>query len=145
MESWSLVIAVLAAVLVGALVPVLIQLRSTLRVLETTLLRTSGRLDEALVTVAAATGKIELLTSRLIEGGQLERLVQDVSALSRLASQVGDVVRVASAVGAAVGPAVAAGLRALREDPPPPTPPRGPFTHVDYKHVKPQARRRAAS
>jgi hypothetical protein len=142
MEGWTLVAAVLAAVLVGALVPALVQLRSTLKAVETTLLRSGARLDEALAVTSAAAGRIDALARRLGEGDQVERLVRDVSALGRVASQVGDVVRVAAAVGAAVGPAVAAGIRALREEPPPAPP---PFAHVDFKHVHPQHRKQARS
>jgi hypothetical protein len=142
MEGWTLVTAVLAAVLVGALVPALVQLRSTLRAVETTLLRSGGRLDEALAVTTAAAGRIDALARRLGEGDQVERLVRDVSALGRVAGQVGDVVRVAAAVGAAVGPAVAAGIRALREDPPPAP---HPFAHADFKHVHPQHRKQARS
>jgi hypothetical protein len=143
MESWSLVVAVLAAVLVGALVPVLVQLRGTLRALEATLLRSGARFDQALDKTSAVAGSIQTLATRLTEGGQLQRLVDDVSALSRLAGQVGDVVRIASAVGAAVGPAVAAGVHALRKDAPAP---QGPRHHqVDFKHVHPQPDRRARS
>jgi uncharacterized protein YoxC len=143
MEGSTLVIAVLAAVLVGALIPVLLQLRSTLRALETTLLRTGGRLDAALVTATAAAVKVEAFADRINADGQLEKLARDVSALGHLASQVRDVVRVASAVGAAVAPAMSAGLRALRQDEPTAPAPSSRFNHVDFKHVRTQARRHA--
>jgi uncharacterized membrane protein YraQ (UPF0718 family) len=146
MESWALVIALLAAVLVGALVPVLVQLRATLRAVEQATRASGGRLEEALRTTSAAAHQIDAVITRLTSSGQVEKLVEklvdDVSALSRLAGQVGDVVRVASAVGAAVGPAFAAGARALRADPPPV--PR-PFDHANFKHVHQQSRKQARS
>jgi hypothetical protein len=143
MENWALVLTALAAVLVGVLIPVLVQLRATLRAIEQATLRSGGRFNEALGATTVAAGKIDALVTRLTAGGQVEELVQDFSAVSRLASQVGEVVRVASAVGAAVGPAVTAGIRALRETHPAPTP--HPFANADFKHVHPQAGKQATS
>ena len=145
MDQWSLVAAVLLAVLAGAAIPALVQLRATLRAMETTFARTGKKLDEALATTAAAAGKIDALLSRLGAGSQFETVVRDVSALGRVASQVGDVVRVASAVGAAVGPAVAAGIRALKADPEPLGSTPAPFRNADFKHAYPRSRKQAIS
>jgi hypothetical protein len=138
--AWGPVIAVLAAVLVGALIPVLVQLRATLRALEGTLVRSGSTLDEALHSTAAAARTIDSLGARLAKDGQLEKLVQELSALSRLALQLGDVGRVATAVGASVGPALAAGLAALRGDRPASSSGR-PQAQVDFKHIHPQSRK----
>jgi hypothetical protein len=116
MESWGIAVVVLAAVLVGAAIPALVQLRATLRAMEKTLQRSGARLDEALGATTAAAGRIDALVVRLEEGGRIEQLVDDVAALSRMVTQLRDTVRVAAAVGAAVAPAVAAAVHAFRHD-----------------------------
>ena len=116
MESWGIAVVVLAAVLVGAAIPALVQLRATLHAMEKTLHRSGARLDEALGATTAAAGRIDALVVRLEEGGRIEQLVDGVAALSQMVSRLRDTVRIASAVGAAVGPAVAAAVHAFRED-----------------------------
>jgi hypothetical protein len=109
-------LVVLAAVLVGASIPALVQMRATLRAMEKTLQRSGARLDQALGATSAAAGRIDALVVRLEEGGRIEELVDGIAAVSRMVAQLRDTVRVASAVGAAVGPAVAAAVHAFRED-----------------------------
>jgi len=109
-------LVVLAALLVGASIPALVQLRATLRAMEKTFERSGARLDEALGATSAAAGRIDALVVRLEEGGRIEELVDGIAAVSRMVAQLRDTVRVASAVGAAVAPAVAAAINAFRED-----------------------------
>jgi hypothetical protein len=116
MESWGVALVVLLAVLLGAALPALVQLRATLKAMEQTLRHSAPRLDAALDATTAAVGRVDALVARLEEGGKLERLVEGLASLDRLVHQVRDGVRVASAVGAAVGPALVAAVHALRED-----------------------------
>jgi hypothetical protein len=120
-----MVLVVLAAVLVGAAIPALVQLRATLRVMESTLQRSGARLDQALDATRAAAGRIDAVVARLEEGGRLERLADGVAAAGRVTSQLRDSLRIASALGAALGPAVAAAVHAFRNDraPAPPAEP----------------------
>jgi len=143
MESWAIALVVLAAVLVGAAIPVLVQLRATLRAMEKTLERSGARLDEALGATVAAAGKIEAVVVRLEDGGRIEQLVDGVAAVSRMVSQLRDTVRVASAVGAAVGPAVAAAVHAFREDREVATPTPLRDAEVDSEAQRPEARKQA--
>jgi hypothetical protein len=117
LQSLLLAIVVLAALLVGVAIPVLLQLRSTLGVLEATLLRSSAHLDESLGAARAAAERLDAFVTRLQKGGQLDQFADGVEELGRTLGQLRDTVRVASAVGAAVGPAVAAAVRAFRPDP----------------------------
>ena len=114
-ESWGIALVVLAAVLVGAAIPALVQARATLRALESVLRRSGPRLDEVLGAAAGAAGRLDRLVSRLEEHGRIEQLVDGVAAASRAVSQLRDTVRVASAVGAAVAPAIAAAVHAFRD------------------------------
>jgi uncharacterized protein YoxC len=142
-ESLGTALVVLAALLVGAVIPVLVQLRTTLRTMEKTYRRSGAQLDEALGATTAAARRIDALVSRLEEGGRIEQLVDGVAAVSRMVSQLRDTVRVASAVGAAVGPAVAAAVHAFREDREvtPPTPFQA--AEVDSQVVPPDTRKQA--
>jgi len=137
MESWGIALVVLAAVGVGAAIPALAQLRTTLRAMEKTLQRSGGRLDEALGATTAAAGRIDALVVRLEEGGRMEQLVDGLTAVSRTVSQLRDTVRVASAVGAAVGPAIAAAVHAFREDREVATPAPPQANEVDSGPVPP--------
>jgi hypothetical protein len=143
MESWGTALVVLAAVLVGAAIPVLVQLRATLRAMEKTLQRSGARLDEALGATTAAAGRIDAFVVRLAEGGRIEQLVDGVAAVSRMVSQLRDTVRVASAVGAAMGPAVAAAVHAFREDREVATPTPLQAVEVESGAVRPEPRKQA--
>ena len=134
---------VLAAVLLGAAIPVLVQLRATLRAMEKALQRSGARLDEALGATTTAAGRIDRLVVRLEEGGRIEQLVDGIAAVSRMMSQLRDTVRVASAVGAAVGPAVAAAVRAFREDHEVATHTPMQVAEVDSEAVQPEPRKQA--
>lgn len=142
-EGWGLALVVLAAVLVGAAIPLLVQLRATLRAMEKTLQRTGARLDEALVATTAAVGRIDALVVRLEKGGRIEELVDGIAGVSRAVSQLRDTVRVASALGAAVGPAVAAAVHAFREDREAATPTPLQPVEVDSGAGPPEPRKQA--
>jgi hypothetical protein len=143
MESWGMALVVLAAVLVGVAIPLLVQLRATLRAMEKTLQRSGARLDEALGATTAAAGRIDAFVVRLEEGGRIEQLVDGVAAVSRMVSQLRDTVRVASAVGAAMGPAVAAAVHAFRADREVATPTPLQPADVDSGAVPPEPRKQA--
>jgi hypothetical protein len=142
-EGWGIALVVLAAVLLGAAIPVLVQLRATLRAMEKALQRSGARLDEALGATTTAAGRIDRLVVRLEEGGRIEQLVDGLAAVSRMMSQLRDTVRVASAVGAAVGPAVAAAVHAFREDREVATPTPLHPAEVDSGAVRPEPRKQA--
>ncbi len=142
-ESWGIALVVLAAVLVGAAIPMLVQLRATLRAMEKTIQRSGARLDEALGATIAAAGRIDGLVVRLEEGGKIEQFVDGIRAVSRMVSQLRDTVRVASAVGAAVAPAVAAAVHAFREDREVATPAPLQSAEVDSRVVQPETRKQA--
>jgi len=113
-STWQIVAVILLAVLVGALIPVLIQLRRTLQSAENVLNTTGPRLDRTLDEVSEAASRINHLGRSLEKDAEGLRVFTDAAAgLGRSLKQAQESVRVITAVGAAVGPAVAAGLRAL--------------------------------
>jgi hypothetical protein len=142
-ESWGVAVVVLASVLVGVAIPVLLQLRATLRAMEKTLQHSGTRLEEALGATTAAAARIDGMVARLEEGGRIEQLVDGIAAVTRMATQLRDSLRVASAVGAAVGPAVAAAVHAFREDRAATTPTPLHAAEVDPGAVPPEPRKQA--
>jgi uncharacterized protein YoxC len=112
--TWQVVAVVLLAVLVGALIPVLIQLRRTLRSAETVLQTTGPKLDRTLDEVSEAASRINQLGRSLEKDAEGLRLFTDAAAgLGRSLKQAQESLRLMTAVGAAVGPAIVAGLRSL--------------------------------
>lgn len=107
------ILLALAAALVGAAIPVLLQLRRTLRVAEDTLRTTGQRLDETL-------GQLSVTLERVNRASaELEHGVQRVSSLLEALGGVGDTLgkmkaslgSVAS-VGASLGGVIVSALRA---------------------------------
>lgn len=117
MEAWQIVLVVLAAVLVGSLIPVLLQLRATLRQVEHRLKATGRRVDRTLDEAQAAAERVNRLLGGL-EGGdkQLAALLTSAGQLAQTLDRVRGTVNVASAVGAAIAPAVVAMVRSFGEN-----------------------------
>ncbi len=117
MDTWRIVLAVLAAVLVGVLIPVLLQLRSTLRQAERRMRSTGRRADLALDQVRVAAERVNRLLGGL-DGGEkhLASLILSAGQLAQTIDRVRSTVNVASAVGAAIAPAVMAMVRSLGEE-----------------------------
>jgi uncharacterized protein YoxC len=114
LATWQLIMVVLLAVLVGAAVPVLIQLRRTLKTAESVLEQTAPRLDRTLEEVTEAAARLNRLGKTLERDAEGLSVFTDAAAgLGRSLKSAQESLRVMSAVGAAVGPAIAAGLRSL--------------------------------
>jgi hypothetical protein len=101
---------VLAALLVGALLPALVQLTLAMRELR----GTAARAGQAVTAAGQVVQRMDRLTARLEEGNEVEKLLGAVEGLSGALSRFQETVRLASAVGAAVAPAMAAAVRAWR-------------------------------
>jgi uncharacterized protein YoxC len=114
MVTWQLVAVILLAVLVGAAVPVLVQLRRTLRSAENLFNSTGPKLDSTLDELGEAASRVNRLGKTLEKDAEgLGVFTDAVAGLGRSLKQAQDTLRIVTAVGAAVGPAVAAGLQAL--------------------------------
>lgn len=111
MENWQLALVTLSALLVGALIPMLLQLRSSLHRIELDLHATAGRLAPALEDVRAITHRLRLVADGL-EGRERDvgELVQSAGDLARTLERLRHTTQVATAVATAV----AAGIQAFR-------------------------------
>jgi len=110
MDAWQAVMMTLAAVVVGALVPALVQLSLTLRSVRLA----ADRSGPALVAITATAERLEQVAVRLQQGERVEHLLESIDSLARTLDRFHDTARIMAAVGASVGPAVSAGVRAWR-------------------------------
>jgi hypothetical protein len=110
MEAYQAVLVAVAALLVGALLPVLFQLVLTLRAVRAV----AEQAGPAVASITATAERLERLTARLEEGGRVERALEAVDSLSATVAKLQETARVASSIGAAVVPAVTAAVRAWR-------------------------------
>jgi len=127
MDAWQVAVLVLAAVLVGALLPTLVQLYSVLHTLKQVIGKTATDVEQMTQTVHRTADRLDRITAALEKDGKVERMMEGVTAVSSMVLQLRDTVKVASAVGAAVVPAVGAAVRAWHgaHDGAAPSPERG--------------------
>ena len=121
MSPASIAVVILLAILVGAAVPVLIQLRNTLKTLQTFLQQTGKRLDEALDEITEAAERVTKLGKELEEGASRMRFLFDVAGdLGSSLAKLRDGVNTATLAANAVGPAVLAAVKSFfkRDDEP---------------------------
>ena len=107
METYEAVVLTLAAVLVGALLPVLFQLGLALREVR----RVASQVVPAVASITATAERLDRLTARFEETGTLDR---SVSSLSASMDRLQDAARMASAMASALIPAISAALQAWR-------------------------------
>ncbi len=115
MEVWSVVVAVLVAVLTGALLPLVFQLRATLRSVQVALDSASPKLNRTLDELGVVTHDVQTVVAALSDSVPQGRAFIDAAAgLTETMTQLQTTVRTATAVGTAVGPALAAAFQAFR-------------------------------
>ena len=110
MEGWQVALVVLAAVLVGALLPLIAQLYGTLHTLRGTV-----------VAIHRTTERVDRLGSALEKDGKLTEIVDGAASVAQMLNQVRGTMQIAGTVSAAVVPAVVAAVKAWKvamdEDP----------------------------
>jgi hypothetical protein len=111
MEAWQAVLLVLVALLVGVLIPAVVQATQALHAVRAA----AAAATPALTTITATAGRLERLAGTLEADGRLERALEAIDGLAKTVARFQDTARVATAVGAAVGPAVGAAVRAWRD------------------------------
>jgi hypothetical protein len=114
MNPLAVAAVVLLGVLVGVAIPVLLQLRQTLKTLDGVLSKTGKRLDEALDEISDAAQRINSLGKELEEGATRLRLLFDVAGdIGKGLTRVRGAVSTASLAAGAIGPAIGAAIKAL--------------------------------
>ncbi len=111
-EVSVVVVVVLVAVLVGTAVPALLQLRSTLKSLDTLLNETRPRLNAVLDQAAEATSRVNRAAVALEEGmGRVRGVLNALESLGTVLETARDAVRKTVTVATSIGPALYAGYR----------------------------------
>ena len=115
MEQMLLVaVVVLVAVLVGAAVPALLQLRRTLRAAETFLETTGARLNHTLDEASGAAAKIQRVAGHF-EGGvaELQKLLGTAGSVADSLGELREALRGILGGIATIGPAIAGAIQAM--------------------------------
>jgi len=126
MEGWQVALVVLAAVLVGALLPLIAQLYGTLHTLRAVVEKNAKDVEAAVVAIHHTAERVDRLGSALEKDGKLTEIVDGAANVAQMLNQVRGTMQVAGTVSAAVVPAVVAAVKAWKEamdeDPLPSTP-----------------------
>ncbi|QQR91005.1 MAG: hypothetical protein IPJ88_04540 [Myxococcales bacterium] len=116
MVGWETVLVVLAALFVGAMLPVLLQLYVTLASVRKELRKSSKHatrvFDEAHETLVQASALVKHISSHKEDFSQLAHSVNEVT---RMVNQLKSTITIASAAGAAIGPAVQAFVKSMHD------------------------------
>jgi len=113
-ETCLVLTVALLALLVGAAIPVLVQLRQTMKTAQLFLESTGKRLDRVLDEASEATGRINRIGTEIERGAQHLKAFIDLTAdLGRLAGKLRDTVQTMAAVASALGPSFAAAAHAF--------------------------------
>jgi hypothetical protein len=126
MDGWQIALVVLAALLVGSLLPLVVQLYGTIHALRTAMERSSKDVESALVSIHRTADRLDRLGAALEKDGKMEEIVEGVANAAQVVNQMRSTLQMAGTVSAAVVPAVVAAVRAWKgamdEDPSPPAP-----------------------
>ena len=115
-DTWSVVAVVLIAVLVGAAVPVLLQLFLALGAIRGSLRRLQPKLEGTLDELRHSARRLNRATTGLEDSAQrAQNLLIAAGDVGETLRGVKRSMRTAAAVGGAVGPALAAAIRAFAE------------------------------
>jgi len=126
MEGLQIALVVLAAVFLGSLLPLIVQLYGTLHTLRTVVEKSAKDVESALVGIHRTADRLDRLGAALEKDGKMAEIVEGATSAAQLVNQLRGTMQVAGPVAAAVVPAVMAAVRAwkgaMHEDPSPEAP-----------------------
>lgn len=115
MESWVIAVLMMAAMLTGAILPLLFQLRATLRSVQRILDDGGPKLMRTLDEVQMAARQVNAIAGMVSAGSpRVNAFFEAVASLTATMNRLRDTLKVATALGAAIGPAVSAAVNAFR-------------------------------
>lgn len=114
MEGWQIALVVLAAVLVGALLPLIAQLYGTLHTVRAVVEKSAKDIEAAVVSIHRTSERVERLGAALEKDGKLAEIVDGAASAAQLLNQMRGTMQIAGTVSAAVVPAVTAAVRAWK-------------------------------
>ena len=115
-DPWTIVGVVLLAVFVGAAMPVLFQLYTTLRVTRNLLERLGPKMDNTLIEVRETSRRLNRVGSGLEQSAKRAQVLLDAAGdIGQSIKSLHESLKTATAVGSALGPALAAAVKAFTE------------------------------
>jgi len=137
-DPWSIVIMVLLAVLVGACLPVLFQIFSTLGSIREVTRRVGPRVDAVLKEVQETTNRINKASAGFDESAQRAKKLLDATGdLGESVQKLNHSLKPAVALGSVVGPAVAVAVKSFLDRQSHPDDPAGaeaPANETETEH-----------
>jgi hypothetical protein len=134
--------------MVGALLPLVVQLYGTLHTLRTVVDKSSKDIEAAMGSIHRTAERLDRLGSALEKDGKLDDIVAGVTSAAQIVNQMRGTLQMATSVSAAVVPAVSAAVRAwkgaMEEDPPPAAPEQAPPAASSPQESSPHERKEAA-
>ena len=130
MEGWQIALVVLAALLVGAVLPLLVQLYAALHTLRSVAEKSAKDVEAALLAIHRTADRLDRLGAALEKDGKMAEIVEGAANAAQMVNQLRGTMQVAGPVAAAVVTAVMAAVRAWKgamdPDPSPPAPEEQP-------------------
>jgi hypothetical protein len=148
MDGLQIALVVLAAVMVGALLPLVVQLYGTLHALRTVVDKSAKDVEAAMVSIHRTADRLDRLGSALEKDGKIDDIVAGVASAAQIVNQMRGTLQMATTVSAAVVPAMTAAVRAWKgamdEDPSSAAPEEAPRPASSPHESSPHERKEAA-
>lgn len=148
MDGLQIALVVLAAVMVGALLPLVVQLYGTLHTLRTVIDKSAKDVEAAMVSIHRTADRLDRLGSALEKDGKIDDIVAGVTSAAQIVNQMRGTLQMATSVSAAVVPAMTAAVRAWKgamdEGPSPAAPEEAPRPGSSPHESSPHERKEAA-
>jgi hypothetical protein len=110
----QIALVVLAAVMVGALLPLVVQLYGTLHTLRTVVDKSAKDVEAAMVSIHRTADRLDRLGSALEKDGKIDDILAGVTSAAQIVNQMRGTLQMATTVSAAVVPAMTAAVRAWK-------------------------------
>jgi hypothetical protein len=142
MQGWQIALVVLVAVLVGAVLPLIVQLYGTLHTLRTVVEKSAKDVEAGVQSIHRTADRIDRLGAALEKDGKMAVIVEGATSAAQIVNQMRGAMQVAGPVAAAVVPAVVAAVRAWKggmEVDPPAAAPEGHPAQEGSPHERKEA------
>ena len=142
MEGWQIALVVLVAVLVGSLIPLVVQLYATIQTLRKVAEKSAKDVEQALAGIHRTADRLDRLGAALEKDGKMEAIIEGATSAAQMVNQLRSTMQVAGPVAAAIVPAAMAAVRAWKgsmESDAPSAPPEEPPAHGHHPHSRKEA------
>ncbi|MEY2669463.1 MAG: hypothetical protein RJA59_2101 [Pseudomonadota bacterium] len=142
MEGWQIALVVLVAVLVGSLIPLVVQLYGTIQTLRKVAEKSAKDVEQALAGIHRTADRLDRLGAALEKDGKMESIIDGATSAAQMVNQLRSTMQIAGPVAAAIVPAAMAAVRAwkgsMESDASPAAPEEKP-AHEHHPHKRKEA------